>query len=112
MIETYNLSIRQLRDRIKSKEYERLPINTKEKLINNKEPKIGDLVKNPIIIKNDKYEIISEKVLQKLILEDIPHFLEQLGHGFTFIKKHTAIINYSPITIKTDSLQWRNVILL
>ena len=31
------------------------------------------------------YEIISEKVLQKLILEDIPSFLEELGEGFSYI---------------------------
>lgn len=41
---------------------------------------------NPIKIKNSNYEIFSEKVLQKLILEDIENFLEELGDGFTFIK--------------------------
>lgn len=91
MIESHNLSIRQLRDKIKSNEYERLPIDTKEKLINKEEPKVGDLVKSPIIIKNNKYEIVSEKILQKLILEDITYFLEQLGPGFTFVKNEYKI---------------------
>ena len=51
-----------------------------------------DYVKNPIIIKNsNNYEIISEKVLQRLILEDIPSFLEELGSGFTFIKNEFKI---------------------
>ena len=46
-----------------------------------------DLIKNHIIIKNsNNYEIISEKVLQKLIMEDIPSFLKELGTGFTFIE--------------------------
>ena len=52
IIEEQNLSIRQLREKIKNKEYERLPEETKNKLINNKEEnKIEDLIKNPIIIK-------------------------------------------------------------
>ena len=71
----HNLSTRQLEYRIKNNEYKRLPIETKNKLISNEEPKVGDLVKSPIIIKNNKYEIVSEKILQKLILEDIPYFL-------------------------------------
>ena len=63
-----NLSVRQLRQRIKNKEYERLPEDTKSKIINKKESKVIDFVKNPIIIKNsNNYETISEKILQKLI---------------------------------------------
>ena len=51
-----------------------------------------DFVKNPIIIKNNNnYEIISEKLLQRLILEDIPSFLEELGDDFTFIKNEYKI---------------------
>lgn len=87
-----NLSIRQLRERIKSKEYERLPESTKDKLINHDESNIVDFVKKPIIIKNSsKYDIFSEKVLQKLILEDIENFLDELGNGFTFIKSEYPI---------------------
>ena len=85
--ELNNLSIRQLRKRIKSNEYERLPEFTKNKLIEQKESNIVDFVKNPILIKNsNNYDIFSEKVLQKLILEDIENFLDELGNGFTFIK--------------------------
>ena len=90
--ELNNLSIRQLRERIKSKEYERLPESTKDKLINHDESNIVDFVKNPILIRNsDKYDIFSEKVLQKLILEDIENFLDELGNGFTFIKSEYPI---------------------
>ena len=35
--------------------------------------------------------MFSEKVLQKLILEDISSFLEELGNGFTFIKNEYKI---------------------
>ena len=92
--EEYNLSVRQLRERIKNKEYQRLDDNTKLKLINKEEIDIKDNIKNPIIIKNkldiDK-EIVSEKVLQNLILEDIPSFLDELGDGYSFIRNEYKI---------------------
>ena len=50
--EEQNLSVRKLRERIKSSEYERLDDNTKEKLINKEEINAGDLIKDPILIKN------------------------------------------------------------
>ena len=90
--ELNNLSIRQLRERIKSNEYERLPESTKNRLINQKESNVVDFVKNPILIRNcNKYDIFSEKVLQRLILEDIENFLAELGNGFTFIKSEYPI---------------------
>ena len=87
-----NLSKRELERIIKNKEYERLPIETKEKLTSKVDNKIEDYVKNPIIIKNNNnYEEISEKILQQMILEDIPSFLDELGEGFTFIKNEYKI---------------------
>ena len=84
--EQQNLSVRQLRERIKSNVYERLPESTKNKLIKQDESNVVDFVKNPIVIRNsNKYDIFSEKVLQKLILEDIENFLDVFGNGFTFI---------------------------
>jgi len=89
---TFNLSRNELRERIKNKEYERLDEKTKLKLINQEEPKVEDFVKNPILIKNNhNYEVVSEKVLQNLILEDIPSFLKELGTGFTFIENEYKI---------------------
>ena len=89
-----NLAYRQLRERIKNKEYQRIDDNTKLKLVNNEEIDIGDNIKNPIIIKNklgiDK-ENISEKILQRLILEDIPSFLDELGEGYSFIRNEYKI---------------------
>ena len=90
--EQQNLSVRQLRERIKNKEYERLDSKTKYKLIKNEDTKVDDFIKNPIIIKNNlNYEVISEKALQKMILEDIPAFLSELGNGFTFIRNEYPI---------------------
>ena len=86
-----NLSVRQLRERIKSNEYERLSDKTKNKLINNEDIEIKDFIKNPIIIKNNNNEILSEKLLQKIILEDISFFLKELGNGFTFIDNEYKI---------------------
>ena len=48
----YNLSKRQLQEKIKSKEYERLDELTKQKLITKEENKVTDFIKNPIVIKN------------------------------------------------------------
>ena len=92
LVKNNNLSVRQLRERIKFNEYERLPESTKNKSVEQKESNIVDFIKNPILIKNsNKYDIFSEKVLQKLILEDIENFLEELGIGFTFIKSEYPI---------------------
>lgn len=81
-----NLSKRELIQRIKNNEYERLPEDVRNKLINKDNLNIIDFVKNPITIQNNKnYEIFSEKVLQKLILEDIESFMNELGNSFSFI---------------------------
>ena len=91
-IKERRLGKRELIEIIKNNEYERLPKETKEKLSENREIEIQDLVKNPIIIKNsNKYENISEKILQKLILEDISSFLKELGSGFSFIANEYKI---------------------
>jgi len=88
----YNLSVRQLREKIKSKEYERLPLTTRNKLVSNTNLEVQDLVKDPIIIKNtSNIEIISEKVLKQLILEDLDNFLLELGNGFTYIANEYKI---------------------
>ena len=87
-----NLSKRQLIEIIKSNEYERLDDETKNKLINGKETSVVDFVKNPIVIKNKyNYEDISEKMLQRLILEDISSFMKELGNGFSFIDSEYKI---------------------
>ena len=90
--EVYNLDVRELRNRIKSNEYERLPIDTRDKLRSKYEIKIIDFVKSPILIKNIyNYDNISEKLLQKLILENITSFMKELGTGFSFIDNEYKI---------------------
>ena len=92
IIEEQNLSVRQLREKIKSKEYERLDENTRNKLMNQEQLSIVDFVKNPILIKNSHhYNEISEKILQKLILEDISSFMKELGNNFSYIDNEYKI---------------------
>ena len=80
------IDVRTLRNKIKSNEYERLPIEAKYKLINNNKLEVKDLVPNPILIKNKKnINIINEKILHQLILEDIESFMKELGNSFCFI---------------------------
>ena len=87
-----NLTQRQLQEKIQSNEYKRLPIEAKNKFIKHEKLYVSDLIPNPIKIKNkNNYEVISEKILQKLILEDIPTFLKELGNGFTFIDNEYKI---------------------
>ena len=87
-----NLGVRELSRRIKNNEYERLDVDARNKLINNKPIELIDTVKDPILIKNmyDKFEI-SERMLQKLILENIEDFLLELGEGYAFIKSEYKI---------------------
>ena len=81
-----NLSKRELREKIKNKEYERLPSETRNQLILNNEIEIKDLVPNPILIRNkNNIEIATEKALHNLILEDIESFMKELGNSFSFI---------------------------
>mgnify|MGYP004571282789 FL=1 len=87
-----NIGYRKLGEIIKNNEYGRIDEETKKKLKNKEELKVPDLVKNPIQIRNTSdYNEISEKILQKLILEDIPSFLDELGNGFTFVKNEYKI---------------------
>lgn len=80
------LSRRQLQERIKNHEYDRLSLETKNKLITEEELKVNDLVPNPIIIKtNLMKEELTEYALKQSILNNIDDFLRQLGVGFTYV---------------------------
>ena len=101
--EQQNLSVRELRTKIKNNEYERLDEETKLKLINKENTEVKDFIKEPIIIKNSlNYNDVSEKVLKKLILEDIDSFLKELGSGFCYIESEYKIkigTNYNYIDL-------------
>ena len=90
--EKYNLSRNELRVRIKNKEYERLGEETRNKIINKENVQLVDTIKDPILVKNSyDTEEISERMLQKLILENIEDFLIELGEGYSFIRSEYKI---------------------
>jgi len=92
MVINQNLSVRELRNRIRLSEYERLLQNTKNKLIKSEDDNISDFIKHPIIIENIYNTLdITEKMLKNAILENIEDFLMELGKGFTFIKSEYRI---------------------
>ena len=99
------IGYRQLQKIIREKEYERLPESTKEKLKTGEELSLVDTIKDPILI-NNKSNIdiknIKEKTLQKLVLEDLNNFLNQLGKGYSYIQNEYKIKignNYNYIDI-------------
>ena len=82
-----NLSKRELRERIKSKEYERLGKN-----VDIEKPKVEGLIKNPILIKiKNKNDKLTEYALHQSILENIDDFLKELGLGFTYVGNEVKI---------------------
>ena len=84
--EKNNLSKRQLQERIRNHEYDRLSNETKTKLIESKELKVDDLIPNPIVIKSNMLkDNLSEYALKQAILNNIDDFLRQLGIGFTYV---------------------------
>ncbi len=92
-----NLSKRQLLEEIKSSNYERLVNKPKyiELISLKKEYFTFEDIKNPVIIKVDKNQIIkTEKDLELTILSKIEFILTQLGKGFCFIGSQYKISNY------------------
>jgi len=91
-----NLSKRQLIEKIKNQEYERLKFKENIKLTNNNtEITIKDMIKDPIHINiNKNIDKLSEKALKDFILEKIEEFLLELGYGFAFIGSEVKLGNY------------------
>ena len=81
----HNFGVRELKQIIKSKEYERLGEKAKNKLITNEELKLPDLVPDPILIKSElNQEKLTEYALKQAILNNLDNFLKQLGNGFLY----------------------------
>ena len=105
-----NLSVRELRKEIKSNAFERLSYADKEniKLITNDENKynltLSDMIKDPIIIKTDKYiNNLNEKAIHKLLIEMIEDGFLELGSGFALIG-HEYPLKINNKTYHTDLL--------
>ena len=81
-----NITVRELELKIKNNEYDRLSNETKNKLLTKEMLEVQELVPNPILIKNkNNIDIINERSLHQLILEDIESFMKELGNSFSFI---------------------------
>ena len=82
-----NLGYRELGIKIKSNEYNRMSKEVKNKLmLKDNKIEAKDLVPDPIFIKNTKnIQVVTEKVLHQLILEDIESFMKELGNSYSFI---------------------------
>ena len=106
-----NLDVRSLRSLIKSKEYERLSEETKNKLITNEELKLPDLVPNPILIKTENnQENLSEYTLKQAILNNLDNFLKQLGNVFSYIGNEYKIKignNYNYIDLLLYNVKYK-----
>ncbi len=110
------ITVRYLRKLIKSNEYERLPKETKEKLLNNIDPTLPDIIKNPIIINNpNNIEVIKEKTLQLLIMENLFSFLKELGEGFTYVGNEYPLKigdNYNYIDILLFNIKYNSYVVI
>ena len=92
LVQEQNLTVRELRKRIKNKEYERLDEYAKNKFITKEKTGIKDFIKNPILIKNaSNMKIINERILKELILENIEDFMKELGSGYSYIDNEYKI---------------------
>ena len=97
------LTARELRTRIKSNEYGRLPVEVKEKLKSNEVVGTNEKVPSPIVLQglkvNDK---LTEKIVQKWIDENPTSFCKSLGEGYSYIESQYKIkigSNYNNIDV-------------
>ena len=104
-----NLSVRELRNEIKNKSFERLSYADKEniRLIQEKEENnltIQDMLKDPIILKVDKNtNKLNEKTIHKYIIELLENKFMELGIGFN-LTGHEYKIKINNKTFKIDLL--------
>ena len=113
--EKNHLSRRELHDRIKNHEYERLSDETKTKLINEDKLQVTDLVPNPILIRNESKEKLSEYALKQLILNNLDDFLNQLGSSYAYINNEYKIKignNYNYIDILLYNFQFHSFVVI
>ena len=109
--EEQGLSRNELRNKIKTKEYERLGEETKNKLVTNEKLKLPDLVPNPILIKSEfNKKNLTEYALKQAILNNLDNFLRQLGNGFSYIGNEYKIkigSNYNYIDLLLYNVKFK-----
>ena len=102
-----HLSVRELREMIKSNAFERLSYADKENIQlidDNAHLTIEDMIKDPILIKvNKQVEKLDEKALHKYIISMLEERFLELGTGFT-LAGHEYKIHIDNHTFKMDLL--------
>ena len=97
------LTKRELREKIKSNEYERLDNKIKERLMAYEEVSVKDKIPNPVILEGLLYKNkLTEKIVQKWIDENQTLFCKSLGEGYSYIESHYKIkmgSNYNYIDV-------------
>ena len=93
LVNDNNLSVRQLREEIKKRSFERLDDKIKENIKIEEKNNVIDLIKDPLLLDIDStiIENLNEKALKKVILESIEKFLLELGKGFAFVGSEKKI---------------------
>ena len=88
----FNLSTRDLRKRIKLKEYDRLDDEVKEKLSKQEVVPIKDTIPNPVVLNGLRFkEKLTVKILQKYVDENPVEFCKSLGEGYTYVNSQYKI---------------------
>ena len=97
------LTIRELRLRIKSDEYNRLPAEVKEKLKSNEVISNSEKVPSPVVLHDLRVDgKLTEKLVQALIDENPINFCNALGEGYTYCGSQYKIkigANYNYIDV-------------
>ena len=79
------LTTRELRTRIKLDEYNRLPVEVKEKLKSHEVVSTSEKVPSPVVLQDLKVDgKLTEKLVQKWIDENSIKFCNALGEGYTY----------------------------
>ena len=102
-----NLSSRKLKEIIKDNEFHKLPYIEKENISiidNNYKLQIKEMIKDPILV--DIKGKITEKLLEKHIVENINTFMNQLGIGYAYID-HQVKVNKGIIDILLYNIKVR-----
>ena len=97
------LTKRELRLRIKSDEYNRLPVEVKEKLKSNEAVSTSEKVPSPVVLHDLRVDgKLTEKLVQALIDENPINFCNALGEGYTYCGSQYKIkigANYNYIDV-------------
>ncbi len=97
------LTTRELRSRIKSNEYNRLPVEVKEKLRSNEVVSTSEKVPSPVVLQDLKVDVkLTEKMVQTWIDENSIKFCNALGEGYTYCGSQYKIkisLNYNYIDV-------------